>query len=152
MINKKCAKSYCSEDISLIENYELAISDTQKWVCHHRLECVNGIFTSPAELIKKGLYKKRPSAELIFLTAAEHRALHNKDPKLRKKISDSLKGQPTWCKGKKFSEEHKKRISEARIGKSSGMLDKKFWNNGLINNVSKERPGPEWQPGRLKRS
>ena len=32
-------KKFCSEDPSLIENYDLAIADeTQTWECHHRLE------------------------------------------------------------------------------------------------------------------
>ena len=37
MINEYCAKSYCCEDLSLIENYALAVADTtQAWDCHHR--------------------------------------------------------------------------------------------------------------------
>ena len=37
MINEKRAKSYCKDDISLIENYDKAIADnTQVWHCHHR--------------------------------------------------------------------------------------------------------------------
>ena len=40
MINKRNAKLYCSEDISLIENYQEAISDqTKMWDIHHRQEC-----------------------------------------------------------------------------------------------------------------
>ena len=40
MINEKCAKRYCSDDISLIENYQAAISDEEKmWDIHHRREC-----------------------------------------------------------------------------------------------------------------
>ena len=37
MINEYCAKKFCCEDPSLIENYALAVADTtQTWDCHHR--------------------------------------------------------------------------------------------------------------------
>ena len=37
MIDKKRAIKYCRDDISLIENYDKAVSDTtQSWHCHHR--------------------------------------------------------------------------------------------------------------------
>ena len=40
MINEKYAKSYCPEDISLIENYHTAVADKEKkWEIHHRREC-----------------------------------------------------------------------------------------------------------------
>lgn len=37
----------------------------------------------------------------------------------RKRISESLKGKPTWNKGKHLSENHKKKISESNKGKPS---------------------------------
>ena len=97
MINERCAKSYCCEDLSLIENYALAIADTkQTWDCHHRGEMLPCGRFSHNDLKKFGLYYKRPAAELIFLTKAEHTRLH--------KI-----GVPSGP----LSEEHKKAISEA---------------------------------------
>ena len=79
MINEKCAKSYCSDDISLIENYQAAISDEEKmWDIHHRRECdENGrtLFTKK-QLIEMGLYLNRPAAELIFVTKSMHKMLH----------------------------------------------------------------------------
>ena len=40
MINEYCAKKFCCEDISLIENYHIAIADKEKtWDIHHRREC-----------------------------------------------------------------------------------------------------------------
>ena len=40
MISENYAKSYCSEEISLIENYQEAIADKEKmWDIHHRREC-----------------------------------------------------------------------------------------------------------------
>ena len=39
MINELNAIGYCSEDISLIENYKEACTDiTQTWICHHKRE------------------------------------------------------------------------------------------------------------------
>ena len=75
MISEKIAKSYCKDDISLIENYDKAIADnTQTWVCHHRRET---IFT-PKDLKEIGEYYNRSACELIFLTKAEHNKVHNK--------------------------------------------------------------------------
>lgn len=79
MINEKHAKSYCLEDISLIENYQAAISDEERtWDIHHRRECDSEgrtLFTGK-QLIEMGLYFKRPASELIFVTKATHRKLH----------------------------------------------------------------------------
>lgn len=73
------AKSYCSEDIALIENYKEAISDEKKmWDIHHRRECdENGrtLFTSK-QLIDMNLYFNRPASELIFVTRSMHWKLH----------------------------------------------------------------------------
>ena len=67
----------CSEDISLIENYQEAVSDdTQIWHCHHRGEILPcGVF-SQHDLKKFGLYWHRPASELIFLTPSEHHRIH----------------------------------------------------------------------------
>ena len=75
MINKKLARHYCCEDISLIENYEAAIADqTQTWHCHHRWETDRGL--SPEELIFCCEYDYVPADRLIFLTASEHSRMH----------------------------------------------------------------------------
>ena len=59
MINEGCAKKYCCEDLSLIENYELAINDqTQTWDCHHRGEVLSCGRFSPNDLNKFRLYFK----------------------------------------------------------------------------------------------
>ena len=79
MINEYNAKCYCSEDISLIENYQEAISDEEKmWEIHHRLESDSEgrtLFTG-TQLIDMNLYFKRPAAELVFVTRAMHFKLH----------------------------------------------------------------------------
>ena len=143
MINLFTVRSFCKEDISFIENYDKAIADnTQTWDCHHRLEIQGNNISSVQELKTQGLYYKRPACELIFLTHKEHSILHNENRKgdWRKKIRESEKGkvvpkeiralisiktkiamaQPeirqkisNAKKGKKLSEEHKRKISES---------------------------------------
>lgn len=82
MINEKMAKSYCNEDISKIENYEIAIADkTHRWDCHHRDEIKvlpSGIkvIRSMDELKENNRYYNCPANELIFLTSSEHSSLH----------------------------------------------------------------------------
>ena len=94
MINEKYAKSYCCEELSLIENYELAIADTtQMWEIHHR----RGTIYSKKDLKEIGEYYNRPAIELIFLTPTAHRRLH--------------------YKGVTKSEAHKKAIGEAHSKK-----------------------------------
>ena len=122
MINERCAKSYCCEDLSLIENYALAIADTtQTWECHHIGEVLPCGRFSPNDLKKFGLYYSRPASELIFLTKAEHTSLHKRGVPLnedhKKAISDSKKGVPRPdLKGIHRSEATKKAISDAMKG------------------------------------
>ena len=111
MINEKYAKSYCCEDLSLIENYELAIADTtQMWEIHHR----RGTIYSKKDLKEIGEYYNRPATELIFLTHSEHRRLHTKGIPLseahKKAVSEAKKGIS-------LSEAHKKALSEAHLKK-----------------------------------
>lgn len=101
MINKalKDLRRYCSE-FEKIENYDKAMTDMEHtWDCHHRLEIgKNGERVSRQDLISHGLYYNRPADELVFLTQSEHRRLHHK--------------------GKTFSEETKRKMSEARRGRT----------------------------------
>jgi len=126
MINEKHAKKYCCEDISLIENYDKAISDPNEiWDCHHRLEIQDDKVMTVDELKKDGLYFHRPASELIFLSHHEHTKLHMNDEKhplygkhhseeTKHKMSEAMKGENSPFYGKHFSEEHKRKISEAR--------------------------------------
>lgn len=114
MINEKYAKTYCFEDLSLIENYDTAIADTtQTWECHHRGEVLPCGKFLVYDLRKFGLYYNRPAAELIFLSPSDHRYLHFKGvPKseaTKKALSKAHKGVPK-------SEAHKKAISDAKKG------------------------------------
>ena len=135
----KGIKRFC-KDYAKIENYEKAIADTtQVWQCHHRLETHNSdgerrlvdIFS--AELIALGMYFDRPPEELIFLTKVEHRRLHCKgklcSEETKRKIGAANKNKvrtaamrvhwSTVRKGKKPSEEIKKKISEKLKGRPS---------------------------------
>ena len=120
MINENHAKSFCREDLSLIENYDKAIADaTQVWHCHHRRETI----FSRKDLKEIGEYYNRPACELIFLTPLEHIRLHQVGKHLstetRKKLSEANNGKPSCMKGKHLSEEHKLKLSEAKKGENN---------------------------------
>lgn len=97
--NYRC---YCRHP-ELIENYEKAIADTtQTWEVHHRLECC---FTQKF-LKEMNLYYDVEPEALIFLTPSEH-----------KKIDSCCKRLSEAMKGKKHSEETKRKMSEAHSKK-----------------------------------
>ena len=125
----------------LIENYDKAIADTtQTWQCHHRLETHNSdgerrlVDISKAELIALGMYYDRPPEELIFLTALEHKRLHNiekpKSEEHKRKIAETLKGHTV-------SEETKKKLSEAKKGKHPSEETKR--------KISEAKKGKHWK-------
>lgn len=75
--------SYCKDDITKIENYELAKKDNfEGWCCHHRLETHTSdgerrlVDISAKELVALDMYYCRPAEELILMTTKEHRRLH----------------------------------------------------------------------------
>ena len=131
MINEKYARKYCRDDLSKIENYDKAISDTtQTWDLHHRLELT--LDGEPAlthnQLKMHDMYYNRPYYELIFLTPSEHRRLHKKgenhplfgkhrSEETRRKMSESHKGEKNPFYGKHHSEETRRKISESHKGK-----------------------------------
>lgn len=156
MINTKQAQKYCCEDISLIENYDEAISDqTQTWDIHHRGEILPCGKFSKDELIEFGLYWKRPASELVFMTQYDHISMHMKghisknkgkpswnhgmhgmyhhSEESKMKMSQMRKGKLPWNTGKKLSDEHKQKDREAMLG----ML---WWNDGVKNVRAKECP------------
>ena len=153
MINEVQVKKYCSEDLSKIENYYLAVNDsTQTWHCHHRLE-IQGQFRNSTALLKKcGLYYHVPASQLIFLTKADHIRLHSLGNKYGLGNKSML--------GRHRSEETKKKISLSLSGEKHHMFGKRgekcpvfgtqWWNNGAINKRSKECPGQGWVRGRIK--
>ena len=148
MINEKKVKSYCCEDISLIENYDKAMTDkTQTWDCHHRAEILPCGRFSRGDLKKHGLYWGVPASQLVFMSQNEHLSLHMKGvPKTesmkhklsksrkgkhlseehRRKISKSMKGMTSHNKGKHLSEETRNRISSAMSGENNHNFGKKL--------------------------
>lgn len=96
MISEFWAKQYCSEDISLIENYQQALADrTKMWEIHHRRECDSEgrtLFTC-RQLMEMNLYLKRPASELIFVTKSMHKKLHREQMRNFWKIGGKIGGK-----------------------------------------------------------
>ena len=127
MISENQAKSFCREEISLIENYQEAIADKETmWHCHHRDEIrflPSGMIAlrSKKELIENGRYYHCPANELIFMRSREHRALHSHYQKCTDETKEKLRkfnlGKPSPRKGVKLSEETKAKLRAANLGK-----------------------------------
>lgn len=103
MTNINNAKKYCSEDISLIENYHQAITDEENyWEIHHRRECDSEgrtLFTKK-QLKETNLYYDRPASELIFVTRAMHWKIHKE---IREKNCKAIGKKNGAINGKKQS-------------------------------------------------
>ena len=134
MISEARARKYCKEDISLIENYEIAVNDqTQIWHCHHRRET---IYTREG-LIEIGEYYHRPACELIFLTKTEHNKIHKTGNKYRigKHHSEKTKKKLSeYHIGKHLSDETKKKLSESHIGKHHSEKTRKKMSKAMMGN------------------
>lgn len=133
---------YCNEDISNIENYEIAVNSDLLFDCHHRLELEdeNGIRRnvpySIKDLTKLGLYWHRPASELIFIEHSEHTRLHHKGKVIseesKRKIGEASRNMSEETrrkiseagKGRKFSEETRRKMSEKAKNRSQETLDK----------------------------
>ena len=115
-------EKYC-KDYEKIENYQKAKKDNFKgWECHHRLETHTpdgkrrDADISHKELKALGMYYNRPPEELIFLPRSEHSSFNKgkkRSEETRRKMSES-------AKGKKMSEEARRKMSEAHKGKQAG--------------------------------
>ena len=153
MIDEKRAKRYCKEDLYKIENYDKAIADTsQTWDLHHRTEIWWNC--TAQDLIDNECYYNRKACELIFLTHAEHISLHHKgktfSEESRKKISEAKKG-------KFLSEDTRKKMSEAKKGrtrspfsedtrkKMSEAMKGKVHSEETKNKISKALKGMTWK-------
>lgn len=118
-------QQYCKDDISKIENYELAKADNFKgWHIHHRLELtLDGEFAhTPEDLKRMGMYYNRPYFELIFLTKSEHQRIHaqNRSNSTLNKMKSSLSlrtGELNNFYGKHHSDDTKHKISKANRGR-----------------------------------
>ena len=153
---------YC-KDYEKIENYEKAAADNFKgWHCHHRLETHTSdgerrlVDITQKELMALNMYYHRPAEELIFLTSREHNAFK----KGKKHTEEARRKMSEAANGRKNSAESKKKNSEAHKGKKHSEESKKkirstmkklhWYNNGEINTRSKECP-PGFIPGRLRK-
>ena len=120
---KKNWKSYCSEPLELVENYQQAEADNfAGWCIHHRLEITqDGTRVTAKELIDQGLYCGRPASELIFMRFGDHSTLHRTGKRhseeTRLKMSEAKRGENNPLFGKHHSEESRKKMSEANKGK-----------------------------------
>ena len=120
---KKNWKSYCSEPLELVENYQQAEAEkVVNWQIHHRLEIQpDGTRVSAKELVNQGKYWNRPASELVFMRCEEHTSLHNKcrtfSEETRKKLSEARKGRT-------LSEDTRKKLSEALSGDNNPMYGK----------------------------
>ena len=113
MINETIDRNYCCEDLSLVENYEEAISSEELWDCHHRKGTDER--KSRKELKELGLYYNRPASELIFLKKSEHISLHNSgsgNGMYGKKPTNIVCGKKHPMYGKHHTEESRLKISE----------------------------------------
>ena len=135
MIATYNVKQFCREDVSLIENYDKAMADTEHtWACHHRDEIrvlPSGITVhrTKAELIENGRYYGCPANELIFLTDSEHKKLHGLHQKkiYGKKHSEETKAKMSKAqKARKYDAGFGKKISEARLKRTYSEFHTKF--------------------------
>lgn len=105
--------TYCKDDITKIENYELAKADNFKgWEIHHRLEITadgEHAYTKD-ELVSMNMYYNRPYSELIFLTRSAHRTLHHNTIYYKNMMSKAKKGH-------KLNDVTRSKISASNIGK-----------------------------------
>ena len=153
MISKKYFNhnhKYCCYCMTpeLIENYDLAIADKEKvWICHHRKE----EFYTSEELIEMGMYFNVPPEDLVF---CRNKKEHYKYP------HKGFENMAEAKKGKKFSEEHKKNISESKKGLKTGPHSeetkkkiseankgRKWFTNGVMSIMDYDCP-PGFVPGR----
>lgn len=113
MINASQARKYCREDITLIKNYEEAVSDTtQMLLCHHRnAEPFTGFCTK--DLKKMNMYLQRPASELMFVTRKMHEDIHGSFKKAGKRD---------------------------KSGSKNSFYGKHWYNNGCVNTFAKSCP------------
>ena len=153
------ANNYCREPyrIKISRSAIEAFVNKQKIVCHHRnADPFTGFCTK--DLKKMNMYYDRPADELKIISQSEHTTVHKT--------------------GIKFSDSHKEKLSNAKIGNTNalghtgskswlgrthtqssrdkmklhhvGTLGRHFYNNGCVTIAAFECPDG-FVPGRLKR-
>lgn len=123
-------KSYCSEPLENIENYQQALAENFKgWDIHHRLEIQkDGTRMSRQELKDNKLYYGRPASELVFMRHGEHIALHmtcmKRSTDTCKKIAEAKKGENNPFFGKHHTKESLQKMSESLSGENHPFFGK----------------------------
>jgi hypothetical protein len=116
------------------------------------------------EKIKKAHQGKDPSPQAHEASKKACIGSHVWNDGTSQRFSKDSPG-PEWSKGwLPRSEDHCRHISESKTGKGGWILSEETkrkqseskkgllcWNNGLISKRSKEKPGPEWVQGLLKK-
>ena len=111
MIDERQVKKFC-KDYTKIENYEEAVNDTtQTWICHHIL----GEILTRSQLLDHEFYYDVPPCMLKFVTRSEHNHLHMKGKKLSEEHRRKLYKAN---KGKHPSEETRRKLREAKKGRT----------------------------------
>ncbi len=133
MISKYSANKFCKDDISKIENYDKAMTDTtQTWDCHHRLEIHSDYTNSREELKMMNLYYNRPAEELIFLKHTEHMRLHYKDRKRSEETIRKISASKQY-----ISDETRRKLSDSATGrKMSEAAKRRHAANRLLNHAN----------------
>lgn len=130
MICLQTVKKFCNGNISDIENYDLAIKDTEKcWHCHHRMEIQpDGVRLKRKWMIEHGIYFNVDPVMLIFLTESEHRRIHMAGREITERAREAArengrKGPHDHFRGHHHSKESIEKFSSKIRGRKLVMID-----------------------------
>ena len=117
MVNVRQAEKYCCEDISLIENYNQAVTSDEKWEVHHKL----GLYFKKQWLIDNGFYYDQRAEMLVFMKRDEHNILHNTGNRHRlgkPNTEETKRKMSETHKGKHHTDETKRKMSAAQLNRT----------------------------------
>ena len=120
------------------------------WLGKHHTDKTKRILSEQKSGSKNPSYGKHPSEETLrkrSLALKGKRHLHSEAAKL--KMSKSHKGKTPWNKGRKMTDEYKKKLSQNLLGDKNPFYGTKWFNNGVKNIRAKECP-EGFKPGRIK--
>jgi hypothetical protein len=105
-------------------------------------------------------YGRKDLGTGILLNRSEGGDGARQGPITRAKMSEAARKRlqdPAWLESLKvraqMTDEKREKLRIASLSNGSrppSQKGKKFWNNGVVNTISFEPPGPEWTQGRLK--